>query len=73
VKWLYHCSYCGERTLEEVKRDSISCGYCEHPAPRMQSTSERLGREKALLDLEAKTLAAGYTVNPPWWKRLFRK
>ncbi len=71
MKWIYICDYCGQKTLEDLKRDSMTCGYCEHLATRMQSTTERLQREREYLDLEAATMEAGYKVKSPWWRRLF--
>lgn len=52
MKWIYNCSYCGEKTLEAEKRDTMTCGYCEHPSSRMQSTSERIENEREVLELE---------------------
>ncbi len=71
MKWIYHCDYCAEKTLEDVKRDSITCGYCEHPAHRMQSTAERIEREQAFLELEQKTRDAAIVIRKkrPWWNR----
>jgi hypothetical protein len=66
VKWIYICSYCSHKTLDEKKDDSIRCEYCEHHADRLESTSERLTREREVLELERQTMVAAL----PFQKRL---
>ncbi len=80
MKWLYHCNYCGDRTLDDEKKDTIQCRYCEHTASRLEDAQERLSKvlDQELRD-EAKRkngmlMEHAYNMLHPkerFWKRWF--